>query len=73
MNAASYAAGIVAPGEIVAIRGYGIGPATGVVASGPALPQQLGGVEVYFGNLPAALFYAQAQQVNVQFRGRSRP
>jgi uncharacterized protein (TIGR03437 family) len=30
------------------------------------LPQQLGGVQVYFGNLPAPLFYAQAQQVNVQ-------
>jgi uncharacterized protein (TIGR03437 family) len=66
IDAASYAAGAIAPGEIVALRGYGIGPATGVVASEPILPQQLGGVQVYFGNLPASLFYAQSQQVNVQ-------
>jgi len=70
MNAASYIAGAIAPGEIVELRGYSIGPATGVAASAGTssgqLPQQLGGVEVSFGNLSATLFYAQSQQVNVQ-------
>jgi uncharacterized protein (TIGR03437 family) len=67
INAAGYVAGAVAPGEIVELRGYGIGPEAGVAASGgTSLPPQLGGVQVYFGNLAAPIFYAQAQQVNVQ-------
>jgi uncharacterized protein (TIGR03437 family) len=62
-NAASYAAGTAVPGEIVAIQGYGIGPATGV-SSSPV--NNLSGVQVYFGNLAAPVIYAQAQQLNVQ-------
>ncbi len=63
-NAASFVAMRVAPGEIVALRGYGIGPATGVSATAPAF--QLGGVQVSFGGFPAPLFYAQANQINAQ-------
>jgi uncharacterized protein (TIGR03437 family) len=59
-NAASLTANPIAPGEIVAIRGYGIGPATGVV------PPGLTGVEVSFDGFAAPLFYAQDQQVNAQ-------
>jgi uncharacterized protein (TIGR03437 family) len=63
-NAASFAAPSVAPGEIVALRGYGIGPATGVSATDPAF--QLGGLTVSFGGYQAPLFYVQANQINAQ-------
>jgi len=63
-NAASFVATSVAPGEIVALRGYGIGPATGVSATPPAI--QLGGVQLFFDKIEAPLFYAQSGQVNAQ-------
>jgi len=50
-NAASFAANFAAPGELVAIQGYGLGPA---------------GVQVYFDSFAAPILYAQANQVNVQ-------
>ncbi len=50
-NAASGAAGTVAPGEIVTLRGYGIGPATAAVAAGQAPVDQLGGTQVTFGGI----------------------
>ncbi len=62
-NSASYVASTVAPGELVSIRGYGMGPATGL-ASSPVTG--LGGVQVYFDNLAAPITYAQAGQINVQ-------
>jgi uncharacterized protein (TIGR03437 family) len=65
-NAASYVAAGIAPGEIVSLRGYGIGPATGVSAIGPVLPNQLGGVQVTIGGFAAPLFYVQADQINAQ-------
>ena len=65
-NAASYAATAIAPGEIITLRGYGIGPATGAVASGAAWPTQLGGVQVSIGGYAAPLVYAQSQQINAQ-------
>lgn len=57
-NAASGVAGTVAPGEIVTLRGYGLGPATATVGSG--------GTQVTFGGIAAPVFSAQAQQVTVQ-------
>jgi uncharacterized protein (TIGR03437 family) len=62
-NAASYAAGSVAAGEIVTLEGYGIGPAQGVV-SPPAA--SVGGVQVYFDSFAAPVIYAQANQINAQ-------
>ena len=62
-NAASYTANAAVPGAIMAIRGYGIGPSIGV-ASAPV--NLLAGVQVYFDDVPAPLFYAQAEQINVQ-------
>lgn len=62
-NSASFTANIVVPGEMVAIRGYGIGPAAGVTSSPVDV---LGGVQVYFDNFAAPLIYAQADQINVQ-------
>ncbi len=65
-NAASGAAGTVAPGEIVTLRGYGIGPAEAAVASGQAPVDELGGAQVTFGGVAAPVFSAQSQQVTVQ-------
>lgn len=65
-NAASGEAGTVAPGEIVTLRGYGIGPATAAVAAGQAPPYRLGGTQVTFGGTAAPVFSAQSQQVTVQ-------
>jgi uncharacterized protein (TIGR03437 family) len=62
-NSASFVANMVVPGELVSIQGYGIGPAAGL-SSSPA--PTLGGVQVYFGDLPAPIIYAQADQINAQ-------
>ena len=74
LNAASYAAGPVAPGEIIAIFApldgtHPIGPATAanltsdVIVNGK-LPTTLGGVQVLFNGYPAPISYAGAGQVN---------
>lgn len=65
-NAASYVAGGIAPGEIISLHGYGIGPAAGVNAGGAALPTQLGEVQVSIGGFAAPLYYVQAGQINAQ-------
>jgi uncharacterized protein (TIGR03437 family) len=66
-NAASGVASTVAPGEIVTLRGYGLGPATAAaVAMGQAPVNQLGGTQVTVGGITAPVFSAQAQQVTVQ-------
>lgn len=62
-NSASYVANTAVPGEMVSIRGYGIGPDAGLV-SAPVM--QLGGVQVYFDGFSAPMIYAQAAQINVQ-------
>lgn len=65
-NAASSTAGAVAPGEIVTLRGYGLGPATAAVAAGQAPVSQLGGTQVTIGGVAAPIFSAQSQQVTAQ-------
>ncbi len=68
-NAADFTSNVIAPGEIVALRGYGLGPVSGAVAqpaADGALPTAWAGVSVQFGGFTAPLFYAQNQQVNVQ-------
>ena len=65
-NAASGEAGTVAPGEIVTLRGYGIGPASATVASSQAPVDQLGGTQVTFVGVAAPVFSTQSQQVSVQ-------
>ena len=57
-NTASGVAGVVAPGELVTLRGYGLGPATAAAGSG--------GTQVTFGGVAAPVFSAQAQQITVQ-------
>ncbi len=68
VNAASQLAGAVAPGEILTIFGFGVGPSNpagltldsaGKVATG------LNGAQVLFDGRPAPLLYGSAAQVNV--------
>jgi uncharacterized protein (TIGR03437 family) len=66
LNAASYVATGIVPGEIVSLLGYGIGPATGVSAAGSVLPNELAGVQVSLNGLAAPLFYVQSGQINAQ-------
>jgi uncharacterized protein (TIGR03437 family) len=69
VNAISLREGAVAPGEIAAIFGEGLGPdagVTGVLDATGMLPATLGAVEVRFDGAAAPIFYAQAGQVNVQ-------
>jgi uncharacterized protein (TIGR03437 family) len=65
-DAASFFEGPVAPGELVTLRGKGIGPLTGVNAEPGAqgFPTELSGVQVLFGNTPAPLLYVQSEQIN---------
>jgi uncharacterized protein (TIGR03437 family) len=63
--------GSVSPGEIIALYGNDLGPATGVPNAGydpstGALPTTLGGVGVSFDGQAAPLFYVSSGQVNVQ-------
>jgi uncharacterized protein (TIGR03437 family) len=65
-NAASFAEGAVVPGEVVTLRGKGIGPEKGVNAqAGPGgFPTELAGVQVFFGDQAAPLLYVQSEQIN---------
>jgi uncharacterized protein (TIGR03437 family) len=67
-NAASYATGTVAPGEIVAIFGTNLGPAKGVglqlSSDKKSITNTLGGAQVLFDGAAAPLTYASATQIN---------
>jgi uncharacterized protein (TIGR03437 family) len=70
LNAASYATSVtaVAPGEIVALFGANMGPATGVGLQlnpdGKSVSTTLGGTQVLFDGVAAPLTFARADQVN---------
>jgi uncharacterized protein (TIGR03437 family) len=67
VNAANYALWPVAPGEIVALMGSGLGPAQGVQTQAtPAnpFPVQVSGVKVTFDGTPAPLLWVQNSQIN---------
>jgi uncharacterized protein (TIGR03437 family) len=70
VGAADFIGGGVAPGEIVSIFGVDLGPLDGVVIGFDPqtgkLPTEAAGVRVLFGDVPAALFYVRADQLNVQ-------
>lgn len=66
-NAASGVQGRIAPGEMVTIKGTGLGPATGLsftLDSAGMVSTTLAGVRVFFGDLAAPITYASATQVN---------
>jgi uncharacterized protein (TIGR03437 family) len=67
-NAASYASGAVAPGEIVSLFGSAIGPPNPafLALTNPVLVSNaLEGVHVLFDGVPAPVLFASAGQVNV--------
>lgn len=67
VNAATYAGGGVAPGELVAIFGQNLGPASGLSnqVSAGVVPNSLAGVRVWFDGIAAPILYASATQLNV--------
>ncbi len=66
VNAASYLAGGVSPGELVTIFGTSLGPITGVGAtiSKGFIPTTLANVQVTFNGYPGPVLYASATQIN---------
>ena len=66
----SGASGPFAPGEIVAIYGVSLGPNTGVISAFDSvtamLPTASAGVSVTVNGIPAPIYFARADQVNVQ-------
>ena len=71
MNAASYATGPIAPGEVVTLTGITIGPSPIAQATLPAagatgtINSSLSGVRVTFNGLPAPILYCEASQTSV--------
>jgi hypothetical protein len=61
-NAYSFNTGAVAPGEMVALYGNGLGPAQGVQPSGYSA--RVAGVQVTFDGVPAPLQWVQDSQIN---------
>jgi uncharacterized protein (TIGR03437 family) len=67
VNAASFSSGAIAPGEIVALLGSGLGPAAGLSAANTeALPTSLGETTVTFDGQPAPLFFAGDDRIYAQ-------
>jgi uncharacterized protein (TIGR03437 family) len=59
--------GGIAPGEVVTLTGFGIGPDSGVAYQPDPqgnIPSQLAGVQVFFDGAPAPVLYAQSRQIN---------
>ena len=66
VNAASMQAGSLAPGEIIAVLGSGIGPAAAGLEldAGGKVRTSLGGTELLINGIPAPLTYASVGQLN---------
>jgi uncharacterized protein (TIGR03437 family) len=67
-NSASGAFGSISPGELITIKGSGIGPTTAVnfsVGAGNTVANTLGGVQVMFDGIAGTPTYVSATQVNV--------
>jgi uncharacterized protein (TIGR03437 family) len=57
----------IAPGELMTLTGFGIGPDIGAVYQPDAqgnVPTQLAGVQVLFDGAPMPVLYAQSRQIN---------
>jgi uncharacterized protein (TIGR03437 family) len=65
-SAASYASGIVAPGEIVTIFGANIGPKTLTLPPSGTVPTTVSSTSVTFDGIPAPIYYASGTQTSVQ-------
>src|SRR6185437_14881250 len=67
-NAASYAGGPIAPGELLAIFGQNLGPedlVAGEWSAGQSLAQQAAGVEVTLNGMPAPVLYASSGAISI--------
>lgn len=76
VNAASYGTFAVAPGEIVALFGTGLGPQQGIQTTATLekpFPTQVGDVQVTFDDMPAPLLWVQEAQVNAVAPWALRP
>jgi uncharacterized protein (TIGR03437 family) len=66
-NAASYASGAIAPGEIITLFGTNIGPATPAyltLTSSNAVATNIGNTQVLFDGLAAPMIYASSNQIS---------
>jgi uncharacterized protein (TIGR03437 family) len=63
-NANEARIGVVAPGQLLTLFGTGLGPATGVAATGYSTTS-LAGVTVTFDDMPGTLLYVSSSQINV--------
>jgi uncharacterized protein (TIGR03437 family) len=69
MNAAAGpVSGRIAPGEVISIFGFGLGPTSAVAAtpSGEQFPTTLGGVQVLVNGTAIPLLYVSASQINAE-------
>lgn len=66
-SGATNVSGPIAPGQILAIKGTNQGPTTGAFANvvSGAVTTELGGVRVFFDNIPAPILFARQDQINV--------
>jgi uncharacterized protein (TIGR03437 family) len=66
-NSASGVFGVIAPGELITIKGTNLGPTTGVSFSpvGNTVSSTLSNVQVLFDNIPGTPTYVSATQINV--------
>lgn len=68
LNALTFRAASIAPGQLVSLFGTGLGPATpvgAVINSAGRVATESGGVRVLFDGIPAPVLYASSGQVNV--------
>ncbi len=63
-NSASGAGGGIVPGELVTLKGTGLGPAIGAVNTANPVATSLAGTQVLFGSTAAPLLYVSATQIN---------
>jgi uncharacterized protein (TIGR03118 family) len=64
-NAASFATGAIAPGEILSLQGITIGPRPAVSSAVSPVGTSLGGTTVTINGTPAPILYTQADQTNI--------
>lgn len=64
-NAASGQPAPVSGGEIMTLRGAGLGPEVGTLPAAGPVASSLGGVRVAFDGIPAPLLYAGPDQINL--------